>query len=222
MKTKKTLQKFTDIDKKIKKLFELKQITYEDYKDFSKEDIERFQEITTERFNALKGKELDNLVYQLEPITPTDMKNNLWEVNHSKITNSMSRLIDKSGRMPASSELAEDTGLSRQTIYNHLKEYSTHPLFLEQSEQFRYLTSKVLAMVYRLAINGDVKAAKLYFDAVGNGIGQQSNNTLIQNQNNYIQINGTVLSQETVKRLNAEQLSTIETILKTALPQIAQ
>jgi hypothetical protein len=49
--------------------------------------------------------------------------------------------------------------------------------------------------------------------------GQHSNNTLIQNQNNYIQINGTVLSQETIKHLNPEQLNTIETILKTALPQ---
>ena len=45
---------------------------------------------------------------------------------------------------------------------------------------------------------------------------------IIQNQHNYIQINGTVLSQEAIKHLNAEQLSTIETILKTALPQIAQ
>ena len=49
--------------------------------------------------------------------------------------------------------------------------------------------------------------------------GQNPNNTLIQNQNNYIQINGTVLSQETIKHLNSEQLNSIETILKTALPQ---
>jgi len=49
--------------------------------------------------------------------------------------------------------------------------------------------------------------------------GQTPNNTLIQNQNNYIQINGTVLSQETIKHLNTEQLNIIETILKTALPQ---
>jgi hypothetical protein len=39
------------------------------------------------------------------------------------------------------------------------------------------------------------------------------------NTYNYIQINGRVLSQETIKHLNAEQLDTIETILKTALPQ---
>ena len=41
----------------------------------------------------------------------------------------------------------------------------------------------------------------------------------MQNQNNYIQINGTVLSQEAIKQLNPEQLNTIETIMKTTLPQ---
>ena len=45
--------------------------------------------------------------------------------------------------------------------------------------------------------------------------GQPSNNTLIQNQNNYIQINGMALSQEKVKHLTREQLNAIEGILKT-------
>ena len=63
-------------------------------------------------------------------------------------------------------------------------------------------------------------AAKLYFNVMGclNG-GQSSHNTLIQNQQNNIQINNTILSQETVKHLNPEQLNTIEEILKTALPE---
>lgn len=49
--------------------------------------------------------------------------------------------------------------------------------------------------------------------------GKTSNNTLIQNQNNLIQIYGTVVSQETIKNLNPDQLNRIESILKTALPQ---
>lgn len=81
------------------------------------------------------------------------------------------------------------------------------------------MTSKVLAKVYQFAVNGDVGAAKLYLNAMGclNG-GQASQNTLIQNQQNNIQINNTVISQETVKHLNAEQLNEIEEILKTASP----
>jgi predicted transcriptional regulator len=122
--------------------------------------------------------------------------------------------------MPSKTEIANKIELSRQTVHKHLKEYANHPEHLEQIEQFRFMTSKVLAKVFQFAVNGDVGAAKLYFNIVGfMNNGQTPNNTLIQNQNNYIQINGTVLSQETIKHLNPEQLNTIETILKTALPQ---
>jgi hypothetical protein len=60
-----------------------------------------------------------------------------------------------------------------------------------------------------------MRAAKLYFDMVG-GAGKTSNSTSIQNQNNYIQINGTVLNQETIKKLKPEQLNLIEEILKSS------
>ena len=79
------------------------------------------------------------------------------------------------------------------------------------------MTSKVLARVFHFAVNGDIQAAKLYFNLMGFiNNGQTPNNTLIQNQNNYIQINGTVLSQETIKQLTTEQLNVIESILKKA------
>ena len=72
-----------------------------------------------------------------------------------------------------------------------------------------------MAKVFQFAVNGDTGAAKLYFNVMGvMNNGQSPNSTLIQNQNNFIQINGTVLSQETIKNLNPEQLNTIEGILK--------
>lgn len=124
------------------------------------------------------------------------------------------------GRMPTKTEIATKTELSRVTVHKHLKEYANHPQYLGQLEQFRFMTSKVLAKVFQYAINGDTGAAKLYFNVIGfNNNEQVPTNTLIQNQNNFIQINGTVLSQETIKHFTTEQLNVIETILKKALPQ---
>ena len=74
-----------------------------------------------------------------------------------------------------------------------------------------------MARVFDFAVNGDVGAAKLYLSAMGCLNGQAQAGTFIQNQNNFIQINGTVLSQETVKQLSPEQLSSIENILKSTL-----
>ena len=120
--------------------------------------------------------------------------------------------------MPSKNEIALETDLSRQTIHKHLKEYAQHPQYVQQAEQFRLMTTKVLAKVLQLALNGNIKAAKLYLNTVGEVNNKQlSTHTLIQNQHNYIQINGTKLSQETIQYLNAEQLNTIENIVKTTV-----
>lgn len=108
--------------------------------------------------------------------------------------------------MPSKAEIAVTAELSRQTVHKHLKEYINHPLHLGQIEQFKFMSSKVLTKMFQYAVNGNVSAAKLYFNVVGglNNQEQTTNNTLIENQNNYIQINGTVLSQDTIKHLNTE------------------
>lgn len=219
MKAKKSLQKLTKTETKINKILSLKKITPKDLKQLSEKEGTLLMEILTERFNKLKGTERDKFYKKIEPITNDNTRNQLWEYNHNQITWAISTLMQEYGRMPTTTEIADKTELSRQTVHKHLKEYKNHPLYLEQIEQYRFMTSKVLARIFKFAVNGDVGAAKLYFNIVGVGNNSQTlNQTLIQNQNNYIQINGTVLSQETIKHLNPEQLNSIEQILKTALP----
>ena len=41
-------------------------------------------------------------------------------------------------------DLVGKTGLNRQTIHKHLKEYSAHPLYQEQLEQFRFIADRFL------------------------------------------------------------------------------
>lgn len=220
MKPKKSLQKFTEKRNKVEWLFSLKKVTFSELDTLNKNEREQVFELLQEKINSLKGVEKENFIEQFIEIWDTSTKNQLWEYNQNKITYAISTLIQEYGRMPSKTEIADLTQLSRQTVYKHLKEYANHPQYLSQIEQFRFMTLKVLASVFQLAVNGDTGAAKLYFNVTGfMNNGQAPNNTLIQNQNNYIQINGTVLSQETVKHLNPEQLNIIETILKTALPQ---
>jgi len=220
MKAKKSLQKFTDIETKIDKILALEKITLDDIKSFNESETKRFYEVLTDKFNETRGVERDNFYHKIESIISKSTKNQHWEYNHTQITCAISTLMQDYGRMPTKAEVARTTQLSRQTVHKHIKEYSNHPQYLGEIEQFKFMTSKVLAKVFQFAVNGDIAAAKLYFNIMG-GLSNSapSNGTLIQNQNNYIQINGTVLSQETIKQLNPEQLNTIESILKTALPQ---
>jgi len=216
-------QKFTKMEAKIKKILSLERITPSDIEPLNPTEKGRLMKVLSDILNNLKGIERDKFCKKIEQITPDTAKNQLWESNHMRITWAISVLIKEYGRMPTQTELADKTELSRQTIHKHLKEYATHPQHLEQIEQFRFMTSKVLANVFQYAVNGDMGAAKLYFSVMGfMGAAmkeQPINSTLVQNQNNYIQINGTVLSQETLKHLNPEQLNVIETMLKAAIPQ---
>jgi len=217
---KKSLQKFTESETKIKNVLALKKIEKVDYQDFSESELVTFKSLISENLNNLKGDERDIFIDRIDNVLNIETKNQLWEINHLKITQSISSHINDYGAMPTIRDLIELTGLSRQSIHKHLKEYEKQPIFVDHLEQFRFMNTKLLAKVFQLANKGDIGACKLYFNlmgCLGNGI--QSKGTTIQNQNNYIQINGIVINQETIQNLNVEQLATIETILKTATSQ---
>lgn len=217
MKAKESLQKFTDLEMKINSILDLKKITPIHVDHLNRKEYEFLLSKINKQFNELKGEQRDSSFEKIEAIVIATTKNQLWEKNHNEITWAISVLIQEYGRMPSKTEIAAKTELSRQTVHKHLKEYHSHPEYIGQVEQFKFMASKVFAKVYHLAVTGDVAAAKLYFSVLGYSDKFKSNTTRIQNQNNYIQINGTVLSQETVKQLDSEQLNTIEMILNEAL-----
>lgn len=219
----KSLQKFTESKTQINNLFSSgKQIKINDIKGMKLNDkgIRYLLNVLHKNLKKLEGAERDNFINIVYDLIDDNTKNHLWEFNHNQITYAISTLIQELNRMPSKNEIAHKAELSRQTVHKHLTEYSKHPLYMEQIEQFRFMTSKVLAKVFHFAVNGDMGAAKLYFNVMGYLNGQLSNNTLIQNQNNYIQINGIIVSQEAIKNLDPEQLKSIEIILKTALPRV--
>ncbi|UOU98991.1 hypothetical protein MUU74_03325 [Chryseobacterium daecheongense] len=219
----KGLQKLTESENKIDKVLALKKIAIEDVHDLTEEDRNRFLKILVEKLNTLKGDELEGFCTQIEDIMHPRMKNELWENNHINIMWGITTLIKENGRLPSKTEIANKTGISRQTIYKHLRDYKSNPFNNEFQEQLTFMYPKLMSSLFRFAIEGDMKAAKLYLECIGafkntssgNSVNNLNNNTLIQNQNNYIQIGGTILNQEIIQNLKPEQISTIEGILKT-------
>jgi hypothetical protein len=212
------LQKLTETDKKIAQLMGKEKISYSEVDELlSNPEKKVLSDFLTKEINSAKGEERDILLNKIDEIIPKDVKNQFWENNHYSITAAISKHIEESGKMPTKNQIAMDTGLSRQTVHKHLSGYAEHPLYAEQLNQFKFMADRVLAKVIKLAGQGDVKAARLYFDVMGYLNGHHSSSTLIKNQNNYIQINGTILSQETIKRLTPDQLNIIEAILKSPM-----
>ena len=170
-------------------------------------------QLITDKLNNLTGHELDKFIEKFNPLIIEDLKNQLWEKNHVIITQAISNHLSHYNFMPTKSQIAEATGISRQTIHKHLIEYNSHPLFIERAEQFKFMGERVMSRVLESALSGDTKAARLYFDMLGQSKKHVTSATQIKNQNNYIQINGTKLNQEQITLLTTEQRNQIESIL---------
>ena len=210
----KSLQNITNAPKTAKQVLKLTRVTQNDLKQLSIKEHNKLNTIINFNLNNLKNLELDMYINKVSDVVSTDVKNALWGRNHIYITNSIHNYIEKNGIMPPVSEIAIDTKISRQSIYKHLKEWEASPQNQALMSNFKILKHKVIAKVTKMALNGNMKAAKLYFDVVSPAISPETKPEVIQTQNNYIQINGTIISQDILKNLQPAQLDTIENIFK--------
>lgn len=207
----KGLQRFTNYKQKSAHLWALKQVTLDDMKILTSEQEELFlAEVNSKQIDS-KGVERDKLLKKFEPIFSEQTHRDMWHYNHAQITQAITNLMQEYGRMPLKSDIAERTGLSRPTIDKHLKEYQNNTEYLKNSEQFRFMSDKVLAKVFSFAVNGDIRACKLYLECMGK-LGT-NNSTTVNTQNNYIQINGLTISQDQITQLPKAQLNQIQNIL---------
>ncbi|GEO09492.1 hypothetical protein [Segetibacter aerophilus] len=201
-------------EEKIKGLLSKGKFKEGDLKLFDDEEMTVLGEYFTKKLNELKGTEFDDFYDKIEAITPKDTKTQLWYKIHNSITWAISTFIHDNGRMPSPFEIANKTEMSSYLVNQHMKEYSKDSKYINSKEQFEFMTSKVLAKVFKFAVDGDMRAAKLYFEVVGNLKGENSNNPVINNQNNYIQINQLKLSQEAIEQLAPEQLKEVERLFQ--------
>jgi hypothetical protein len=142
-----------------------------------------------------------------------ELKRERWYTNETLINNYVNNYLVKYRNVPSGSAIARETGLSRETVQKHLKERRGNEYYNEQNETLRGLTGSVLAHLYKIGIeDSNIKALKVFMDHFKEDTEPQ--NTNINTQNNFIQINGLTISQEQIKNLSAEQLDQIEKIIK--------
>ena len=94
-------------------------------------------------------------------------RNVTWKNNHLVITKALAKLIKQREAWPRKAEIARETGLSRKTVYQHLEHFAIHPFMVEEIEQFKLMSGKVLANMCIKAIAGDIKAMRLSLEITG-------------------------------------------------------
>ncbi len=156
-------------------------------------------------------KELFEVIEPLKGFTNiyTDMKNHTWQKNHLKIIASISKLMQELNRMPTNSEISTDAGLSEETTYKHMKEFKDHDLARHEADKFQMMKDRILAKVFNLGVQGDIRACKVYLEYFSTNKQQRE-----LSQTNYIQINNLKITPEELERLPPATLQKIETLIK--------
>ena len=142
----------------------------------------------------------------------TEMKNHTWQKNQLKIIASISTLMQEYNRMPTNGEISTSAGLSEETIYKHLREFSKHELNTHEWDKYRFMVHRVLTEVFNLGVQGDIRACKVYLDYFPLPSTQQPSEPLIK-QTNYIQINNLKLSAEELQSLPIDTQQKIEKLI---------
>ncbi len=139
----------------------------------------------------------------------TDDRTIQFQRNQHTIKKALDAYISNYGTMPTSSTLARITGLSRPTIYAHLKEGMLDIRFKEELAKLKLISTDLFAKLYQLAQNGDKQAIKMVMDLIlGSG---QKGHTLTQN--NFIQVNTLKVSNDSFDKLTSRTKRKIELLI---------
>ena len=201
------------------RLLALDKIERSDLESLPPAQRKEFTDLLNHKLQTTTDAERDLFIDKISGFVEQDK---LWELNHTRISYAIKNHIHKYGSMPNKSQVAKETGLSRKTVHKHMETITTSPLAKEQKEIFSLMTSNVISKVMQSALNGDTGAAKLYLNTIDKANGPAGKDIVINNQNNYIQINNTVLNQQVIQKLKPEQLQKIEDIIKASLEQEGQ
>lgn len=139
-------------------------------------------------------------------VSRDDLRRQVWEANHAEISRCLHNFLVENRRPPTRNELAFETKLSRQTITKHFRQFTETESYKHERKAFRMLSNRVLERVYESALEGNVRASRLYLEMCGEIGGKNS-------KNYFIQINNLKVNNELIASLPKEKIIEIENII---------
>jgi DNA-binding phage protein len=212
MNNKKSLQKVTDLEQIVDRK------TFDDYLKNHGPSDELVDYIYAQMSMAYLDDDMDESIYHdilVETFSKTPnlshkaerVRNLTYEVNQQIISACIHNYVREKGCFPQVTAIREKTGLSRTTIYRHLKLDDYSPANKLIKGKFEVMATMALEQLYKIGINENNHTALKSFIELVNG----SNST--KYVNNYIQINNLQLTKEEFEQLPDEVILQIENII---------
>ena len=219
--SKKGLQKFANsklanklpepIEDLLARIIETPNLTTDHVFNLTGDEKNKIRTVLTAGYLTLAGEDRDAFFEKTHSIISPSSRNEIWERNHWCILNVISWQTIHERGIPTIKSIAEETGLSRVTVAKHLKEYYDSDTYKEKENAYKFLREKLLTRIYSYAYDGNMKAAKIFMDATTDS---KSHLTINNQENNFIQINGLIITQESIKNLSPEKLQKLQDIIE--------
>ena len=141
-----------------------------------------------------------------------EFRNHTYEYNHHAITAALNNSILENNCFPTMAHIGEITGLSRQTIYNHLHSGLKSNYNRVVMGRLEYMATHALSKLYLIGIKDNNPSALKHFIELSGAF----NRSPIEKVNSYIQINNVIITQEDIKNLPPKSIEAITTLLSEA------
>lgn len=127
-----------------------------------------------------------------------------FQKNHLIVLDAYTNYVEEHGKAPSITYLSQTTGLSRPTIYNHIKSMELS----EVADKFKIRALTILEGIAKRAENGDVQAAKLMLSLA---FGWNEKKILdVQQTNKTIQVTFTNPNKEQMQNISKTVIEDIE------------
>jgi hypothetical protein len=175
----------------------------------SKPDRDKIGDAIVERLKKCQPEEQVSLLAKFAAVCENPMiKHDIWEINHSRMIAVIAGHLAEHGTMPNQSVLAEKTGISRQSIVKHLKEYRKESGYAEKIEKLKMMKMTVIEYMLARALAGDLRASKIFLDTMSRLEDKEeaSIRETEKNQSSYIQITGVMINNDPKAKENPKPI----------------
>ncbi|WP_027064558.1 hypothetical protein [Maribacter sp. Hel_I_7] len=136
-------------------------------------------------------------------------RNSTYEMHHYLISRCIHNHILEYGSFPPSSLVIKELGLSRMTVYRHLKDGLKSEFNSLLKGKLKFMAANALSKLYLIGVKDNNASALKSFIELSGGIEKEPSTNI----NNYIQINNLKISKDEFEQLPFETIEQIEKLI---------
>jgi hypothetical protein len=181
--------------------------------EISEERRSKIRKALKAAFDSIGGHDRDILVQKIEGIVTADTIDSIRQGHWRTIEATLCNLTLEKNRIPTRTEIHFATGLSSETIDDTIDNYSEGAQKKQRTKDLLLMRDTIIGRMFKEAFNGNIKAARLFMEITDPNPKHEKHLRIQNQQNNLVQVNGIVITEEQLKTLPEEVSIKLQEVL---------